>query len=76
MEKLQQLLHDLSNQVTELQSQMAFQEHTIATLNDEVALLQREVEALNLRWKDTREQIAGLQTDSDSPLSEQPPPHY
>lgn len=71
-----QQLTRLTEQVAELQSQMAFQEDTIAALNSEVTLLQREVEALNLRWRDTREQIETLQNEPASGQTEPPPPHY
>ena len=76
MTETEKLLRTLAEQVADIQSQMAFQEDTIATLNNEVALLQREVEALNLRWRDTRAQIETLQNEPVAGQAEPPPPHY
>ena len=69
-------IEELVGQVLELQTQMAFQEDVITTLNEQVTQLQRDIEALNLRWAQAREQIQELRETDESTGSEAPPPHY
>jgi SlyX protein len=69
-------VEELVEQVLELQTQMSFQEDVIVTLNDQVTQLQKDVEALNLRWSQTRDQIRELSETDESAGGESPPPHY
>jgi SlyX protein len=69
----------LAADLMEVQSQMAFQEDTIAALNEalthqqqEIIVLRRQVELLKQRWE---EQNAN--TDhSQPPVLDERPPHY
>ncbi len=71
-------MQDLLAQVVELQSQMAFQEDTIAALNDAIAGQQREIlllrEQLTLLKQRQEEQAAQL--DQGGPAADEKPPHY
>jgi SlyX protein len=69
-------VEELVEQVLELQTQMSFQEDVISTLNEQVTQLQRDIEALNLRWSQTRDQIRELSETDESAEGESPPPHY
>ncbi|RLQ23236.1 SlyX family protein [Seongchinamella sediminis] len=69
---------ELLAQVVELQSQMAFQEDTIAALNEAIASQQREIlvlrEQMTLLKQRQEEQAAQL--DQGGPAADQRPPHY
>ncbi|TDG14177.1 SlyX family protein [Seongchinamella unica] len=69
---------DLLAQLVELQSQMAFQEDTIAALNEAVADQQREIlvlrEQLTLLKQRQEEQAAQL--DQGGAAANERPPHY
>lgn len=68
---------DLRQQVTELETQVAFQEDTLQTLNDIVARQQLQIDKLE---HEVRALLAQMQQLSDSmrssPEEEAPPPHY
>lgn len=69
---------DLLAQLVELQSQMAFQEDTIAALNEAVTSQQQEIlvlrEQLTLLKQRQEEQAAQL--DQGGPAADERPPHY
>lgn len=72
---------DILNQLSELQSQLAFQDDTIAALNDALAQQQRELltlrRQLELLKQRQDEQAAALDQGSEeaAPALERPP-HY
>ncbi|NUT78029.1 hypothetical protein HNO86_23595 [Pseudomonas sp. C1C7] len=66
----------LEDRVTDLESQLAFQDDTIQALNDVLAAQQREVERLQLQMAallKRQEEMAGR---FESFEDEAPPPHY
>ena len=74
-------MSDMQNvlaQLVELQSQVAFQDDTIATLNEAVASQQQEIlvlrEQLTLLKQRQEEQAAQL--DHGGPAANERPPHY
>lgn len=70
-------LHDLSRQMVELESRIAFQDDTIAALNDEILQHQRRIEKLQRQVMTLAEKLV-QSTDSGilRPEEEPPPPHY
>ena len=63
-------------QLDELQTQQAFQEDIIATLNRELGLQQAEIARLQRLYDELREQLAAsASTDFDASTIERPP-HY
>lgn len=69
---------DLLAQVVELQSQMAFQEDTIAALNEAIASQQREILVLReqLTQLKQRQEEQAAQLDHGGPPATEKPPHY
>ena len=72
-------MQDVSDQLVELQSQVAFQEDTIAALNEALAGQQQEIlvlrEQLTLLKQRLEEQAA--QIDQGAPAAaDEKPPHY
>lgn len=63
--------------IDELETRLAFQEHTLAELNDVVTLQARELQALR---RELERAVADLKTLRGllyaDPASEPPPPHY
>lgn len=72
-------LEDVLEQLVELQSQMAFQEDTAATLNEAVAAQQQEILVLRQQLtllKQRQEEVqAQIDQGGPSPAMEKPP-HY
>ncbi len=70
---------DLQAQLTEVQSQLAFQEDTIASLNEALAAQQQEIltlrRQLTLLKQRQDEQAAQLDQGGGAPAQEKPP-HY
>ncbi|MEJ2360203.1 MAG: SlyX family protein [Gammaproteobacteria bacterium] len=68
---------ELEQHVTELQTQLAFQEDTIQTLNDIVTRQQAQIDKLE---HEVKALLVQMQQLSDalrpSPADEAPPPHY
>lgn len=73
------LITTLQSQIEELQVQQAFQEDTIASLNDALAMQQRDLDWIKSQWEQLREQYARLQEQvggGDGGDAEERPPHY
>lgn len=66
----------VKQQVVDLQSQFAFQEDTIQSLNDIVTRQQRQIEDLNELINNQKSQLERLGNDADSGPSLEKPPHY
>lgn len=69
----------MQEQLDELQTQLAFQEHTIAELNDALTSQQRQIDTLVLQMKLLKESFA--ENSEQSPGSAEAaqgekPPHY
>ena len=72
------ILESLQRQLVDMQTQLAFQEDTIAQLNQALAMQQQDLESLKVAGEMMRQQYRELQQQiPDSPAAEdQPPPHY
>ena len=71
---LQARVNALESQVVELQTQLSFQEQTIADLNGALQSHQQDMAALLRRWQSVEEQYESLQ--AQIPPGDQKPPHY
>ena len=66
----------LEARVTDLESQMAFQDDTIQALNDVLAAQQRVVERLQLQMEALLKRQEEMVGQFESFDEEAPPPHY
>jgi SlyX protein len=66
----------LEARVTDLESQMAFQDDTIQALNDVLAAQQRVVERLQLQMEALLKRQEEMVGQFESFEEETPPPHY
>jgi len=60
------------DRLTDLEVKLAFQEHTIAQLDEVIQKLQAKLERLD----DRIQELAEEQASSLAPLDNPPPPHY
>ncbi|HEY0962549.1 MAG TPA: SlyX family protein [Pseudomonadales bacterium] len=67
----------MSDELIELQTQLAFQEHTIAELNDVLTSQQKQIDLLRLEIKLLKEKLGILEDRIDTgPQQNEKPPHY
>lgn len=67
----------MQERIAELESQMAFQEHTLQELNDVIIELRNEIDGLRTEIERMKDKIADIDTPTITPQSEEPPPpHY
>lgn len=67
----------MQERIAELESQFAFQEHTIQELNDVIIELRNEIDALRNEIGQVKHKLADIETHSVIPQSQEaPPPHY
>ncbi|KEQ16714.1 SlyX family protein [Endozoicomonas numazuensis] len=71
-------VYEMNEELIELQTQMSFQEDTVAQLNDVVTRQQQEIDQLKQEILQLKKQLVSI---SSSQLEEQgddntPPPHY
>jgi len=66
----------MEHRLDELESRVAFQEHTLQTLNEVVVVLQREVADLRHQVKALNSQIRTLAATPTPGPSGEAPPHY
>jgi SlyX protein len=66
----------LEDRVTDLESQLAFQDDTIQSLNDVLATQQRAVERLQLQMAALLKRQEEMAGQFQSFEEEAPPPHY
>lgn len=67
----------MSEELVELQTQLAFQDHTIATLNEALASQQKQLDVLRLELKLLREKMGDLEDRVENgPVANEKPPHY
>lgn len=73
-------VNELRQQLTEVQTQLAFQEDTLQTLNDALALQQQEILLLRrqLELLKLRQDEGAAQSERDQPGGpvDERPPHY
>lgn len=68
--------HELRAQLIELQTQLAFQEDALQTLDDVVAAQQLRLDKMEQTNTRLELQLAELITWLDEQRDDQPPPHY
>ncbi len=70
--------HNLQMQIIELESKLAFQEDTIASLNNELVEHQRKIDRMQHQLVLIAEKLRQLPEGSQilRPEEEPPPPHY
>lgn len=67
----------MENKIIDLETKLAYQEHTIQELNDALAHQQQELTALKLAMAQVQEMVRQLTpTNIASQAEETPPPHY
>lgn len=67
----------MREELVELQTQMSFQEDTVAQLNDVVTRQQRQIDELMLAIEQLKKQLESMATEqSETQEEEAPPPHY
>ena len=63
--------------IEELQTKLAFQEHTIDALNDALSSQQRQLEKMEFQLKHVIDKVKGMEPSNIAKMSEEtPPPHY
>ncbi|WP_218354216.1 SlyX family protein [Alteromonas lipotrueiana] len=73
----QQTSHQVLQDIEDLQTKVAFQEHTIDELNDALTHQQYQIEKLQVQLKHVLNKVKTLEPDNIAKLSEEtPPPHY
>ena len=66
----------LEERITQLETRLEFQDHTIATLNDELVAHQRTIATLTKQMELIARRLPEKDTLEHNPESEPPPPHY
>jgi SlyX protein len=66
----------LRAQLVELQTQLAFQEDALQTLDAVVTRQQRQIDEMERQLRRWQQQISDLRSELESGRSEAPPPHY
>jgi SlyX protein len=66
----------LRAQLVELQTQLAFQEDALQTLDTVVARQQQQIDELERQLRRWQQQVSDLRSELESGRSEAPPPHY
>lgn len=63
--------------IIEIETRLAFQEHTLQALNDVVTRQQRQIEALTREVNALKDRLRAAALSPVGPLEdEKPPPHY
>jgi SlyX protein len=70
----QDIIDSISEQLIDLQSQVAFQEDTLQSLNEVVTRQQRQIENLHEVLKSQKSQLEAMASEGDE--VEERPPHY
>lgn len=67
----------MEQRITELESQLAFQEHTVASLNEIVTRQQGQIDLLQEQLRHLATQIKQVADSMNRPSQDEPPPpHY
>lgn len=68
---------ELESRIVELETRLAFQEHTLQSLNDVVTRQQQQIEALVRGIQALKDRLRAAAPSPVGPLEdEKPPPHY
>ncbi|MCW8109021.1 SlyX family protein [Alteromonas ponticola] len=74
---IEQQLHSAEQFIEELQTKVAFQEHTIELLNDALASQQHQLDKLQYQMKQVLQKVKAIEPSNIAkPSEETPPPHY
>lgn len=70
-------MNDAIQAIEELQTKIAFQEHTIDALNEALTAQQYQIEKLQVQMRHVMEKVKGFEPSNIAKLSDEaPPPHY
>ncbi|MBD3585697.1 SlyX family protein [Salinimonas sp. HHU 13199] len=70
-------LSDALQAIAELQTKVAFQDHTIEELNDALTGQQYQIEKLQVQTRHLLDKLKAMEPSNVARLSEEtPPPHY
>lgn len=76
-EQLQQQIDSANGYIEELQTKLAFQEHTIEALNDALSSQQKQLDELIFKVRHVIDRIRSIEPSNIAKQSEEtPPPHY
>ncbi|GFD72280.1 SlyX family protein [Alteromonas marina] len=76
-EQLQQQIDSANGYIEELQTKLAFQEHTIEALNDALSSQQKQLDELAFKVRHLIDRIRSIEPSNIAKQSEEtPPPHY
>ncbi len=68
---------EMNNELIELQTQLAFQEHTVAELNSVIISHQKQLDRLQLEMHLLKEKFSALEDKVEvGPMQDEKPPHY
>ena len=74
--KIQMSENDLKARIAELETQLAFQDDLLQSLNQVVIRQEEQLLVMIGELKSLREQVAALSSVSGKTNNEAPPPHY
>ena len=67
----------MEHRIDELESRVAFQEHTINELNEALIQQQRQIDTLTLELQTLKDRFKAMAPSNIRPVAEEtPPPHY
>lgn len=70
-------LDDANNNIEELQTKIAFQEHTIEALNEALSSQQQQLDELTYKLRHVIDKVKSIEPSNMAKDSEEtPPPHY
>ena len=76
-EHLQQQIDSANSYIEELQTKVAFQEHTIEALNDALSSQQKQLDDLAFKVRHVVDRVKSIEPSNIAKQSEEtPPPHY
>ena len=76
-EQLQQQIDSANGYIEELQTKLAFQEHTIEALNDALSSQQQQLDDLTFKVRHVIDRVKSIEPSNIARQSEEtPPPHY
>ena len=74
---LQQQIDSANSYIEELQTKVAFQEHTIEALNDALSSQQKQLDDLAFKVRHVVDRVKSIEPSNIAKQSEEtPPPHY
>jgi len=75
--RMEQQLESAHSLIEELQTKVAFQEHTIEALNDALSSQQKQLDDLSFKVRHVIDRVKSIEPSNIAKQSEEtPPPHY